>query len=128
MSEQLLQIPCELVKAEVRSMTHDAKLTFTTQENVSPGLLTQVIGNTGRTGWLAFLVGDRKIDTLDVATLPEIETEKGEKSKSQRLRATLYVYWQDEKKKGLTKLSSEEFYNVKMEQLIEFVKEKLPKE
>lgn len=128
MNDELLQVPAELVKAEMRSLTKDAKLTFTTQQEVPPELLTQIIGHTGKTGWLSFLVCERKIDALDVVALPDVENEKGEKTKSQRLRAVIYVYWKDEKKNERTKLSSEEFYNVKMEQLIEFIRDKLPKE
>lgn len=127
-SEELLQVPAELVKAEMRALTKDAKLTFTTQQEVPKELLTQIIGNTGKTGWLSFLVGEKKIDALDVLMLPDIELEKGEKTKSQRLRAAIYVLWQQETKDKTTTFSSEEFYNVRMEQLIDFIKGKLDKE
>lgn len=113
------------MSAATRSMTHDVKLTFTTRENVPPELLTQIIGKTGQTGWLSFLVGERQIDTLDVVSLPEIDSPKGEKSKSQRLRAVLYVLWEQEKAEKLTNLTSEEFYQVKMEQFIDHIKSKL---
>lgn len=128
MSEQILQVAAELVKAEMRSLTKDAKLTFNTQQEVPPELLTQIISKTGQTGWLSFLVGERQIDTLDIVGLPDIQQEKGEKSKGQRLRASIYVLWQSEVKKGTTKHTSEEYYNVRMEQLIDFIKEKLPKD
>ena len=117
-----------MVKAELRSLTKDAKLTFNTQQEVPPELLTQIISKTGQTGWLAFLCSERKIDTLDVVGLPEIKIEKGEKSKGQRLHAVIYVLWQSEVKKGTTKHTSEEYYNIRMEQLIDFIKEKLPKD
>ena len=122
--DELLQVPCELVKAELRSLSKDAKLTFTTQQEVPAEILTQIIGKTGKTGWLAFLVGERKIDTLDVVSLPELAVEKNEKTKAQRLRGVLFRLWESEGKPG----TSEEFYNVKMEQFIDFVKEKLPKD
>lgn len=128
MNDQILQVPCELVKAEMRSLTKDAKLTFNTQQEVPPELLTNIIGKTGQTGWLSFLVGERRIDTLDVLTLPEITTEKGEKTKGQRLRASIYRLWEKEKALNTTTHTSEEYYNVRMEQLIEFIKEKIPKD
>lgn len=126
--EKILQVPAELVKAEMRSMTKDAKLTFTTQQEVPPELLTQIIGKIGQTGWLSFLVGERRIDVLDVVTLPEIQQDKGDKTKAQRLRGALYRLWEHEKAEKLTTLTSEEFYNVKMEQFIDHVKGKLPKD
>ena len=128
MSEQILQVAAELVKAEMRSLTKDAKLTFNTQQEVPPELLTQIISKTGRTGWLSFLVGERQIDTLDIIGVPDIQQEKGEKSKGQRLRAAIYVLWQTEKGLNTTKHTLEEYYNVRMEQLIDFIKEKLPKD
>jgi hypothetical protein len=128
MDEIITQVPAELVKAEMRALTKDAKLTFNTQQEVPPELLTKIIGNTGKTGWLSFLVGERRIDSLDILTLPDIEIEKGEKTKSQRLRASIYVLWQKEKALNATKHTSEEYYNVKMEQLIDFIKEKIPKD
>lgn len=128
MDTQLLQIPAELVKAEMRSLTKDAKLTFTTQEAVKPELLMQIISKTGETGWLSFLVGARKLDTLDVIHLPEIAQDKGEKTKAQRLRAVIHIYWEEQKKEGLTTATSEEFYGITMEKFIDHIKSKLPKE
>lgn len=124
MNDELLQIPCQLVKQETRALSKDCKLTFVTQEEVPPELLTPILSKIGKTGWLSFLVGERRIDTLDVVTLPELQQDKGEKTKAQRLRNVLYVLWESEGKPG----TSEEFYNIKMEQFIDFVKEKLPKD
>lgn len=128
MEERILQVPAELVKAEMRSMTKDAKLTFTTQQEVPPELLTQIIGKIGQTGWLAFLVSERQIDTIEMLTLPDIQTDKGEKTKGQRLRGVIYRLWEHEKAEKLTTFSSEEFYNVTMEKFIDHVKGKLPKD
>jgi len=57
---------------------------------------------------------------------PNIEVPKedaftGQKSPSQRLRAVLHVLWEQRGKKG----TSEEFYRIKMEQIIEGIKEQL---
>jgi hypothetical protein len=126
--EQIIQVPSELVKAEMRSITKDAKLTFTTQQEVPADLLTQIIGKVGQTGWLSFLVGERRIDVMDILSLPEITIDKGEKTKAQRLRAVIYVLWEHEKKEKLTTFSSEEYYNVMLEKFIDHVKSKLPKD
>lgn len=124
MNEQLLQVPCELVKAEMRSLTKDAKLTFTTQEEVPASLLTQIIGNTGRIGWLAFLVGERRIDTLDVVGLPEITRLKEEKSPSKMLRDVLWCVWDYEKPTA----QFETFYAAETEKMREHYKKRLPKD
>lgn len=128
MQETIIQVPCELVKAEMRSLTKDAKLIFNTQQEVPAELLTRIIEKIGQTGWLSFLVGERRIDTMDILSLPEIVTDKGEKTKAQRLRAAIYVLWEYEKKEKLTTFSSEEYYNVMLEKFIDHVKSKLPKD
>lgn len=119
--ETLLQIPCELTGSQTKSVSKTTKLTFESQENVSPELISRITANVGRTGWLCFLPEERKIDVLDVVGLPEIKTEKDRKSQSVRLRAVLYLLWEKGGKVG----DSETFYNAKMEQLIEHFKEKL---
>lgn len=128
MSDGILQVPCELIGAATRSLTKDVKLTFTTQQEVPPELLSNIISKTGQTGWLSFLVGEQQIDTFDVLSLPDIQQDKGEKTKSQRLRASIYRLWEKEKALNATKHTSEEYYNVRMEQLIDFIKEKIPKD
>jgi len=70
-------------------------------------------------GW--FLFAEQKLETEDIANLPDIHLEKNEKSKGQRLRAALYVLWQGTDRKK----TSEEFYNEKMEDFITFIKKKL---
>lgn len=124
MNDQILQVPCELVKAEMRSLTKDAKLTFNTQQEVPPELLTNIIGKTGQTGWLSFLVGERRIDTLDVLGLPEIERLKDEKSPSKMLRDVLWCVWDCEKRQG----QFETFYAAEIEKIREHYKKRLPKD
>lgn len=121
MNETLLQIPAELVSSTTRSVSKTTKLTFESQENVPPELISKITENIGRTGWLCWLVSERKIDALDVVSLKEIKGEKDKKSKAERLRAALYILWQKEGEIG----SSEEFYQAKMERFIDHVKEKI---
>jgi UDP-N-acetylglucosamine pyrophosphorylase len=64
-----------------------------------------------------------KIDKLDI---PEEITEfKGEKSLSERLRNTLYVYW-EKVEKDKAKNPFESFRKIKMEQFIQAIKDKIP--
>jgi hypothetical protein len=121
MSEAILQIPCELTGSSTKSVTKTTKLTFESQEAVPPEMIARITEKVGRTGWLAFLVGERPIDILDVVGLPEIKTEKGEKSKSTRLRAALFRLWEATGKVG----DSETHYNIHAEKFIEHVKSKI---
>jgi len=119
--ETLLTIPCELTGSATRSISKTTKLVFESQEQVPPELIARITEKVGKTGHLCFLVGERQIDTLDVLNLPEIKTEKGEKTKGQRLRASLFRLWEAQGKVG----SSEEHYNIHMEKLIDHVKAKI---
>ncbi len=75
-------------------------------------------------GQLAFIsqeiaLTDTQLDELDI---PESSPEfKGDKSPSQRLRAVLYVLWEQDGKRG----EFETFYRVRMERIIETIKDKL---
>lgn len=120
-NEQLTQVSAELVKAELRSLTKDAKLTFTTQQEIPAELLTKIIGNTGKTGWLSFLIGERQLEPEDVLNLPEIHRLKDEKSPSTKLRNILYLVWQKEE----IKTTFEVWYASTMEKLCDHFKEKL---
>lgn len=65
------------------------------------------------------------INKLDIPD--EIVEFKGEKSVSERLRNTLYVYW-NKVEKDKVKNPFENFRKIKMEQFIQLVKEKIPDE
>lgn len=65
------------------------------------------------------------VKELDVPD--EITEFKGEKSLSERLKNTLYVYW-DKVEKNKKANPFESFRKVKMEQFINAVKEKIPDE
>jgi hypothetical protein len=63
------------------------------------------------------------ISKLDVPD--EISEFKGEKSLSERLRNTLYVYW-DKVEKDKNANPFESFRKIKMEQFINAIKDKIP--
>lgn len=121
MDEQILQIAAELTGSSTKSVSRTTKLTFESQESVPPELIAKVTSLVGKTGWLAFLVSDRPIDTLDVVSLPELSTETGRKSQAERIRAVLWRLWEKNGKAG----DSETFYNQKTEQIIEHLKKQL---
>ena len=64
------------------------------------------------------------IEPLDEVPEGEMKIDKDleTKTKSQRLRSVFYVYWQQTGKKDST---FDDFYNLKMEKLIEHFKSKL---
>jgi hypothetical protein len=68
-------------------------------------------------------ISEVAIKELDVPE--EIMEFKGEKSLSERLRNTLYVYW-DKVEKNKKSNPFESFRKIKMEQFINTVKEKIP--
>jgi hypothetical protein len=96
-------------------------MVFDSQENIGQEEMARIMGNLGKVGWMCFLPEERKIDALDVVSLPEIKLEKDEKSPSQRLRAVLFVYWQQKKPTE----DFEQFYFSQMNKFIEHIKEKL---
>lgn len=70
-------------------------------------------------GWLLFSEQEQDEGTL---TLEEIRKDTGGKTPSQRLRATIYVAYQQS---GQTDLTFEQFYARRMEQHINYEKQNL---
>ncbi len=68
-----------------------------------------------------FFFDEVLIKEIDTSKLPKIELEEGEKSPSQRLRATLFVYWEQKKLKDPFDI----FYRRTVEKYIGSIKEKL---
>lgn len=100
-------------------MAHKAlRLQVDTQEDISPEAMSKLMDLYEQFGWFTFSV--QQIEPEDLLELPEIQTEKGEKTKAQRLRAVLYRIWE----KGSKRVSSEEFYNIEMEKIIQHLKDK----
>lgn len=92
-----------------------------TNENLTSEQMAKIMGNHDKTGWWCFLPEERPIDALDLVTLPKLEWDKDEKTPGQRLRAALFVYW--EQKKPTETFA--QFYDQTMEKYINAVKEKL---
>lgn len=92
------------------------KLAFNTQElGADAGQLTALLMDVG---WLVFSPND----DVTEEDIPEVKAEAGDtKTPSARLRAVLYVFWEQKGKPG----SWEQFYLTNMERLIEGIKDKL---
>ena len=118
---EILQVPATLLKYESKA-NHAIKLTFESQENMSPALLSNIIDKLDKVGYLNFAV--RKIEAEDLVNLPEIDPVKYDetKSPSQRLRAVIFLY---HKQKGGEKKNFREYYLKAMERLINQYKEML---
>lgn len=81
--------------------------------------MTELFQLKGRLGY--FFFAEQPIREIDASKLPEIQLERGEKSKGQRLRGNLYILWEQTR----TTNTFEEFYNIQMEKIINSVKEQL---
>lgn len=118
--KDILQIPATLTKYE--SLANKAiKLTFQSQEEMRPELLSNIIDKLEKTGFISFAV--RKIEADDLVNLPDIDATKYDTAKSpgQRLRAVIYRYWEQKGKQGDFNL----YYLRSMERLIDSYKDKL---
>jgi len=78
-----------------------------------------IMGLRGKLG--VFVFAEEGIRPKDLENLPKVELEEGEKTPSSRLRAVLYVYWEQNKVKEQFDI----FYRRKMELFITTIKEKL---
>ena len=117
-----LQIPTYLNKYSSLN-TGGLKIEFVTQENVDAELLSNIISLKDKLGYLFF--GVNQIEAVDLLNLPKIDKTKymDGKTPSQRLRAVLFLLWQQTvKENGVDK---EKFYEEQMERIINWVKEKL---
>lgn len=70
-------------------------------------------------GWFVF--SEQSIKPEDIKDLPEIQLDEGEKSPSQRMRAALFVYWEQQKIQEPFDI----FYRRQVEKWISQIKEKL---
>ncbi len=97
------------------------KIVFHTNE-LTPEQLTGIAFNIQKFGYLAFKEDTFKQTEKDVINKLESEYQDTGKSKAQRLRAVLFVYFQQEPK-GYEVF--DDFYNHYMEKLINHYKNKL---
>ena len=117
METKILQVPAEI--SRVQTMSDGGLRLFVDTQEISSEDKGLVMGMFNKVGW--FLFAEQPIDALEAVDLPKIELEEGEKQPSQRLRATLYVYW--EQKKIAEPFDT--FYKRKMEEFINVIKDKL---
>lgn len=94
------------------------KLSFVTPELSDPEFI-ELRSFRGLQGWLLF-----SLNSIDESEIPQEEAYVDTKSPSQRLRNTLYVYW-EQNKGELPQATFDEFYQVKMEGIINMIKNKL---
>jgi len=105
-------------------MNKDRSLTIKLEtREVSSEEIKQVAELRGLECWVG--LSDVTINKLDIPD--EIVEFKGEKSLSERLRNSLYVYW-DKVEKDKKANPFESFRKIKMEQFINAVKDKIPDE
>lgn len=118
--KELLVIPA--VFESFRSLKDRSyKLIFETQE-LTPDQLTGLGTSINFPGYLAFNKDPFKKEQEDVLRNIKVDYDDNSKSKSQRLRAVLFVSWK-QNDRGYTEF--EEFYNFRMEQYITHEKSKL---
>lgn len=91
-----------------------ASIRFSTQE-LGPEDFAEMHGHLNQFGWLVFRENDFQDEEI-----PQEDAEEN-KTPSRRLRASLYVLWDQSGKQG----EFESFYRDRMEKFIEHVKAKL---
>ena len=91
-------------------------------QEMTPEDEATLLGLRDSLGWFLFAENHQDIQPEDMVDLPEIKTEKGQKTDSQRLRATLFVYWKQQKRAEDFEL----FYKQYINKVIENIKSKLP--
>lgn len=96
-------------------------LRFITGEKM-PKEIMEIHGLLNKFGYLYFRAEDQ-LTNEEIKALDELDTDLGEtKTKSQRLRNTLYVYWQQDNG-GFNEFK--DFYDNRMEAIIQQIKDRL---
>ena len=114
--KQLVQIP--VIVDDMKPMKDRSwKLRFETRDlsGDQVSLLAEALQGEG---WLVFSPNEE----VTLSDIPADIADAGVKSLASRLRGVLFVYWKNLGEKG----SFENFYNAKMEQFIEIIKDKIP--
>ncbi|MDD5065191.1 MAG: hypothetical protein PHQ35_10605 [Phycisphaerae bacterium] len=113
----MLKVPATISK--ITTMCDGGlRLQVDTQE-IAPEDAAEVMELRNKLG--VFVFAEETINAKDLENLPKVELEEGEKAPSARLRAALYVYWDQHKIAEQFDL----FYRRQMEKFITTVKEKL---
>lgn len=114
--ENLLKVPSTITKVTTMS-DNGLRIQVDTME-IQPQEAGMVMMLKNKTGYFLFSEQAPKIEDID---LPEIKTDKGQKTESQRLRAVLYRVWEKKGKQG----NSDQFYKNYMDRVINKLKEEL---
>lgn len=116
-NKNLFQAPATVAKIETLA-DRSLKLKVITQElNEEQSAMVFKLYN--KLGWFVF--SEQSIKPEDIKDLPEIQLDEGEKSPSQRMRAALFVYWEQQKIQEPFDI----FYRRQVEKWISQIKEKL---
>jgi hypothetical protein len=115
-----MKLPISATIQKVETMARYARVVVDTQETITPEQLAELFALHDKVGW--FFCLNKPDDKINREELPEIHLEEGEKSPSQRLRAVLYIYWQQNTDQ---KQEFELYYRRWMERTIDSLKEKL---
>jgi len=110
-----------VVSADFSKMTSRANHTFDITFNTSElgENAGKLLPHLNKAGTLAFKIGE--LSNEEIETLPEVKDDSTRKSDSQRLRAVLYLLWNQ----GEKKVSSDQFYRDHMEKIINQIKDRL---
>lgn len=119
MEEILLKVPSVIEK--VMTMADGGLRLFVDTQELQPEDKAAVMNFHKKQGYFIFAEQYDQINLEDVKDLPKIEVEEGERHPSIRLRAVLYVYWEQKKLTG----TFDSFYKKQMERFIQSIKEKL---
>lgn len=113
----MVQVPATITKVmTMRDRT--IRVQVDTQE-IPPEAKKQIFELSDELGY--FFFSKVPLKEIDTSKLPPIVLEQGEKSPSQRLRATLFVYWEQTKNQEPFDI----FYRRTVEKYIDAIKEKL---
>lgn len=110
-------LPASLKKVSSRA-DRSYDLTFTTRE-LAGEEASFLLGQLQTEGWLLYSAND-DIENADVPD-EKADAMVGQKTQAQRLRAVIYVLWEQRGSKG----NFEEYYRTYLEGIIEQVKAKL---
>lgn len=114
-----IAVPAQIIKIETKS-DNSIKITAVTMLETTPEESTILFSLRNKSGYMAF--SESMIKEEVFKDLPEVKPEfAGEKSPAQRMRAALFVWWEQTGKQGEFEL----FYRRHYERMIDQVKEKL---
>lgn len=113
----ILKVPS--IISRIQTMADGGLRLFVDTQEITTEDKADVMGLHNKIGYFVF--AEQDILQEDIKDLPEIKLEIGEKSPSARLRAVLFIFWEQQKIQEPFDI----FYRRKMESFIEAVKEKL---